>query len=82
MEDIDATQLKLKSLEAELKTRRATAVSVQTEVESARPGLQSAIDEMKTQIADAEAIPPGEGLSAYRRLRTANGSGCACGNRG
>lgn len=80
MEEIDATQLKLKNLEAELKTRRASAVSVQTEVESARPGLQSAIDELKTQIAAAEkVIPPGEGLSAYRRLRTANGSGALAG---
>ena len=76
MEEIDAAQATLKVLEVELKSRRQAVQALRAEVEASRPGLESTLDELKTQISMAEkVIPPGEGLSAYRRLRIANGSG-------
>ena len=80
MEEIDAAQATLKNLEAELKNRRQTAQVVKAEVGAALPGLQSTLEDLKMQIADAEkVIPPGEALAAYRRLRIANGSGALAG---
>ncbi len=80
MEEIDATQAKLKELEAELKSRRQAVQTLRAAVEASRPGLETTLEDLKTQIAIAEkVIPPGEGLAAYRRLRIANGAGALAG---
>ena len=80
MEEIDATQAKLKELEAELKFRRQAVQTLRAEVAANRPGLETMLEELKSQIAVAEkVIPPGEGLLAYRRLRIANGAGALAG---
>ena len=80
MEEIDATQAKLKELEAELTFRRRAVQTLRAEVDANRPGLETTLEELKSQIALAEkVIPSGEGLSAYRRLRIANGAGALAG---
>jgi predicted nucleic acid-binding Zn-ribbon protein len=80
MEAIDTAQAMLKTLEAELEKRRQAAAAAKTSVEAALPALQSTVNDLKNQIAEAEkVIPSGEGLSAYRRLRIANGSGALAG---
>ncbi len=80
MEEIDATQAKLKELEAELKSRRQAVQTLRTDVDANRPALETTLEDLKVQIAVAEkVIPPGEGLSAYRRLRIANGPGALAG---
>ncbi len=80
MEEIDVAQAALKKLEVELKSRRQAALTVLAEVEASRSGLETTLQELKSQIAAAEkVIPPGEGLSAYRRLRIANGAGALAG---
>ena len=80
MEEIDTTQAGLKVLEVELKSRRQTVQTVRTEVDASRAGLEAKLENLQAQIAVAEKIiPPGEGLSAYRRLRIANGSGALAG---
>ena len=80
MEEIDVNQAALKKLEVELKSRRQAALTVLAEVEASRSGLETTLQELKSQIAAAEkVIPPGEGLSAYRRLRIANGAGALAG---
>ena len=73
-------QAALKKLEVELKSRRQAALTVLAEVQASRSGLETTLQELKSQIAAAEkVIPPGEGLSAYRRLRIANGAGALAG---
>lgn len=80
MEEIDAAQAVLKTLETELKARRQTAATVKADVEAGKPGLEASLETLKTQIEVAEkVIPGGEGLSAYRRLRIANGPGALAG---
>ncbi len=80
MEEIDATQVTLKNLESDLKNRKQAAVEIKAEVEAGKPALEAALENLKSQIEIAEkVIPPGEGLSAYRRLRTANGPGALAG---
>ena len=80
MEEIDTTQSMLKTLETELENRRQAAKAVKASTEAALPELQADLENLKTQIAEAEkVIPGGEGLSAYRRLRIANGSGALAG---
>ncbi len=80
MEEIDVAQAALKKLEVELKSRRQAALTVLAEVQASRSGLETTLQELKSQIAAAEkVIPPGEGLSAYRRLRIANGAGALAG---
>jgi predicted nucleic acid-binding Zn-ribbon protein len=80
MEEIDAAQATLKALEVDLKSRRQAVQSLRTEVDANRPGLETTLAELKSQIAVAEkVIPSGEGLSAYRRLRIANGAGALAG---
>ena len=80
MEEIDVAQAALKKLEVELKSRRQAALTVLAEVEASRSGLETTLQELKSQIAAAEkVIPSGEGLSAYRRLRIANGAGALAG---
>ncbi|MEI6538232.1 MAG: hypothetical protein WCO86_01715 [Planctomycetota bacterium] len=80
MEEIDTTQAGLKVLEVELKSRRQAVQTVRTEVDASRAGLEAKLENLQAQIAVAEnIIPPGEGLSAYRRLRIANGSGALAG---
>ena len=80
MEEIDAAQATLKRLEVELKSLRQTVQTLRAEVEANRPGLEKTLEELKSQIAVAEkVIPSGEGLSAYRRLRIANGAGALAG---
>ena len=80
MEEIDTTQAGLKVLEVELKSRRQAVQTVRTEVDASRAGLEAKLENLQAQIAVAEKIiPPGEGLSAYRRLRIANGSGALAG---
>jgi len=80
MEAIDATQVALKNLETELKNRKQAAVTIKAEVEAGKPALEATLENLKAQIEVAEkVIPPGEGLSAYRRLRIANGPGALAG---
>ena len=80
MEEIDVNQAALKKLEVELKSRRQAALTVLAEVQASRSGLETTLQELKSQIAAAEkVIPSGEGLSAYRRLRIANGAGALAG---
>lgn len=80
MEEIDVAQAALKKLEVELKSRRQAALTVLAEVQASRSGLETTLQELKSQIAAAEkVIPSGEGLSAYRRLRIANGAGALAG---
>jgi predicted nucleic acid-binding Zn-ribbon protein len=80
MEEIDATQVALKTLETELKNRKQAAVKIKGEVEAGKPALEVTLQNLKAQIEVAEkVIPPGEGLSAYRRLRIANGPGALAG---
>ncbi len=80
MEEIDAAQATLKRLDVELKSLRQTVQTLRAEVDANRPGLEKTLEELKSQIAVAEkVIPPGEGLSAYRRLRIANGAGALAG---
>ena len=80
MEEIDATQVALKNLETELKSRKHAAVTIKAEVEAVKPALEASLENLKAQIEVAEkVIPPGEGLSAYRRLRIANGPGALAG---
>lgn len=80
MEEIDATQVTLKNLETELKNRKQAAVTIKAEIEVGKPALEAALENFKSQIEVAEKIiPPGEGLSAYRRLRIANGPGALAG---
>lgn len=80
MEEIDAAQATLKVLETELKNLRQAVQTLRTEVAANRPGLETKLEELKSQIDVAEkVIPPGEGLSAYRRLRIANGAGALAG---
>ena len=80
MEEIDAAQATLKRLEVELKSLRQTVQTLRAEVDANRPGLEKTLEELKSQIAVAEkVIPSGEGLSAYRRLRIANGAGALAG---
>ena len=53
---------------------------IKAEVEAGKPGLEVTLENLKGQIEVAEKIiPPGEGLSAYRRLRIANGPGALAG---
>ena len=80
MEEIYATQAALNNLETELKNRQQTALRIKAEVEAGKPALEATLEELKTQIEVAEkVIPAGEGLSAYRRLRIANGPGALAG---
>lgn len=80
MEEIDSTQAALKNLETELKNRRQAAVTIKAEIEAGKPALEATLENLKAQIEVAEkVIPPGEGLSAYRRLRIANGPGALAG---
>ena len=80
LEAIDATQVALKILETELKNRRQAAATIKAEVAAGSPALEAPIENIKAQIEVAEkVIPPGEGLSAYRRLRIANGPGALAG---
>lgn len=80
LEAIDATQVALKILETELKNRRQAAATIKAEVAAGIPALEATIENIKAQIEVAEkVIPPGEGLSAYRRLRIANGPGALAG---
>ena len=80
MEEIDAAQAILKTLETELKTCRQTTATVKAEVEAGKSGLEASLESLKLQIEVAEkVIPAGEGLSAYRRLRIANGPGALAG---
>lgn len=80
LEAIDATQVALKILETELKNRRQAAATIKAEVAASIPALEATIENIKAQIEVAEkVIPPGEGLSAYRRLRIANGPGALAG---
>ena len=58
----------------------ASVGSERAELEASRSGLETTLQELKSQIAAAEkVIPSGEGLSAYRRLRIANGAGALAG---
>jgi uncharacterized protein len=80
MEEIDATQVALKNLETKLKNRRQAAVTIKAEVDAGKPALEATLENLKVQIEVAEkVIPPGEGLSAYRRLRIASGPGALAG---
>ena len=80
MEAIDVAQVALKNLEADLKNRRQAAASIKAEVESGKQALEATLTDLKARIEVAEkVIPPGEGLSAYRRLRIANGHGALAG---
>ncbi len=80
MEEIDAAQATLKGQEVELKNLRQKVQTLRAEVDANRPGLEKTLEELKSQIAVAEKIiPSGEGLSAYRRLRIANGAGALAG---
>ena len=80
MEEIDAAQATLKGQEVELKNLRQKVQTLRAEVDANRPGLEKTLEELKSQIAVAEkVIPSGEGLSAYRRLRIANGAGALAG---
>ncbi len=80
MEEIDAAQATLKRQEVELKNLRQKVQTLRAEVDANRPGLEKTLEELKSQIAVAEkVIPSGEGLSAYRRLRIANGAGALAG---
>ena len=80
MEEIDAAQATLKRQEVELKNLRQKVQTLRAEVDANRPGLEKTLEELKSQISVAEkVIPSGEGLSAYRRLRIANGAGALAG---
>lgn len=75
LERVDTLMQELKELEAVLAAAEADVATCTDEVNSARPGLEASIAELKEQIAVAEKAVPTEHREVYRRLVIAHGAG-------
>jgi hypothetical protein len=76
MDAIDASQKRLKELEAALQQRKKDAQQTKTTVEQQAPGLKAAVEALESQIAAAEKDLPGaDSVALFRRLRKAHGAG-------
>lgn len=74
MEEIDAAQVKLKQLEADLVARKKAAQEAKASFDGRKPELESSVASVLARIKDAEKVIPGEGKANYERLRKAHGA--------
>lgn len=73
MVEIDTANRTLKELEADLVKRRQSAKDTKAAIDAQQPVIISSIEELRKQVSEAESvIPSGDGLSNYRRLRSAH----------
>ncbi len=74
MEEIDAAQSRLKTLEQDLQTRKNNAKAAKSEFDSRKPELEVKVAEVQALISQAEKAIPGDGKAGYLRLRKAHGA--------
>lgn len=75
LEQVDASQTAIKTLEQELATCKSEESRVANEVAQKQAGLKSSIASLEGKIAVEEKILPGDVLIVYRRLVGAHGAG-------
>jgi len=76
LESVDTANSTLKTLEADLQSRRKSLQTAKSEFETRKPVLEAEIQQLKQQITVAEEIIPGNDRANWLRLKGAHGAGC------
>lgn len=70
LNQIDEAEATLKSLQGQQQEAEDKVASVKAKVAEKKPGLLAEVESLNSKITEAEkAIPPGEPMSTYKRLR-------------
>lgn len=75
LSDVDDAAGQLETLQQEVAAQQGRVKDIQADVAAKEPGLKENIARLEGEVTEAEKImPPGEGKSAYQRLKASQGA--------